>query len=313
MQSERWVHGGGEPFPEELEELGYDHPRQAMSLPAHAHEGAFEFVVIEQGHATWDAPDGIYETNAGDVFHTNPGELHKGGYEVIEPCRLWWVQLHVPIVGKHQGGGGWLHLADDEAWALVKGLYALPRVHHGGPVLFSYLRVLRDTASASGPLARATCRFALLGFLLALMQPGETKEIPSDILPGLQRIVFEMHTNKAWRPRVDELAARVGLSVSHLHRVFRDYTGMSPIEYGERVRMQEACERLEHSQQSILRIATDLGYSTSQHFSTVFRRTTGQTPTQWRRRMQDSEWAGKGLERRRLRRPTVDERSGPTH
>ncbi|MCY0870324.1 MAG: AraC family transcriptional regulator [Firmicutes bacterium] len=282
METERWVCEGGDPCPPELQNLGYDHLRSALWNGAHQHEGAFEFIVTEQGHTNWEVPEGTCEAFTGDVFHTKPGEIHKGCYDAIEPCRRWWLQVRVPAT-QASGSQRWLELPDDEGHALLLRLYQLPRVFRGDPQLFTHLRSLRANAGASGPVARAACRWALVGFLLCLLRPAESRRVDPDILPGLRDIVLEMQLNKAWRPRVEELASRVGVSQSHFHRVFREYTGLSPIEYGERLRMQEACARLEKSRCSIIRIANDLGYATSQHFSAVFKRTMGQSPVQWRK------------------------------
>jgi AraC-like DNA-binding protein len=282
MQTERWVCNGGDPCPPELQNLGYDHLRRALWNGAHEHVGAFEFILTEQGHTNWEVPEGSCETFTGDVFYTKPGEVHKGSYDAIEPCRRWWLQVRVPP-GPICDECRWLELPVDEGRALLAQLYELPRVFRGAPELFHHLRLLRANSMSSGPVARAACRWALVGFLLCLLRPAESRRVPPELAVGLRTIVREMQMNKAWRPRVDELAARLGVSSSHFHRVFREYTGLSPIEYGERLRMQEACERLEKSRCSIIRIANDLGYATSQHFSAVFKRTMGQSPAAWRK------------------------------
>ncbi|MFD1676232.1 AraC family transcriptional regulator [Alicyclobacillus fodiniaquatilis] len=281
----RWVRRSGPPFPKEILEFGYDNPRHALTLSEHVHENAFEFVVIEKGLAAWELDEGRFQTRAGDVFHTRPGEVHRGGYEVIEPCRFWWIQLEIPAPSElHALPENWLSMPPVEATPLVFGIWNLPRVHHCGPLITTSLKGLRETVERHDPLSHLKSRVAVIDFLVRLLQPERHSSIPSDVLAGLEEITNRMNASPDWHPRIPELANRLGVSVSHFHRIFRDYTGLSPMNYVERLRMQEACYLLETTDDSITKISFDLGYATSQHFATVFRRITGKSPSQWRRK-----------------------------
>jgi AraC-like DNA-binding protein len=59
---------------------------------------------------------------------------------------------------------------------------------------------------------------------------------------------------------------------------------MSPNDYWQRIRVEAARDMLRKTDLSVTEIAIRCGYSTSQYFSTVFRKYTGTTPTQFRRR-----------------------------
>jgi AraC family L-rhamnose operon regulatory protein RhaS len=83
------------------------------------------------------------------------------------------------------------------------------------------------------------------------------------------------------------MGRRAGLSASHFAEVFRRETGRTPLEYLTSARIEEATRRLlERPEASVTRIASELGFSSSQYFSTVFRRHVGCTPGEWRRREQ---------------------------
>lgn len=283
-ETQRWVRTAGPPFPPEIQELGYDNPRHALTLPEHIHPESFEFVVVEKGHAAWEIGHERFETRAGDVFHTQPGEMHRGGYEVIEPSRFWWIQVVVPHPATRAADGRWMAWPIGDMRPLVEGLWALARVQHGGPLISAPLRRLRSAVERGDATSPLECRVALLDFLVRMLQPNSRRQVPEDVLKGMESIITRMHAAPHWHPRIPELAQGLGISVSHFHRIFRDHTGLSPMEYMERIRIAEAAHRLETSHDSILQIALDLGFSTSQHFATVFRRITGQSPTGWRGR-----------------------------
>lgn len=282
---QRWVRYQGEPFPSEILELGYDNPRHALTLPEHVHEDAFEFVVIEKGHAAWELGTEQFHTRTGDVFHTCPGEVHRGGYEVIEPCCFWWIQIAIPVVNPlDKQMESWLALPSEEVAPLIHGLLALPRVHHCGSFIVHPLKRLREAVERNDPLSKVECRAAVLDFLVRLLSPGLQRRFPSDVLAGLLEIISEMDASPEQYPRIPEQASRLGVSVSHFYRIFRDYTGLSPRDYLVHQRMTEACRRLETTNDPITKISFDLGYATSQHFATAFRRIMGQSPSQWRKK-----------------------------
>jgi transcriptional regulator GlxA family with amidase domain len=81
---------------------------------------------------------------------------------------------------------------------------------------------------------------------------------------------------------VDELAARVYLSRSQFNRKFKQYTGFSPHDYVIREKISAAKAMMMEGQRSMVKISIDLGFSSSQHFATVFRKYTGQSPGSYR-------------------------------
>lgn len=80
-----------------------------------------------------------------------------------------------------------------------------------------------------------------------------------------------------------DLAKVVDLSVRQFLRAFRESRGMSPHQYLLAVRIREAKSMLSSTEESITQIALACGFSHSQHFSTIFKKIQGQTPSEFRR------------------------------
>jgi len=78
--------------------------------------------------------------------------------------------------------------------------------------------------------------------------------------------------------------ANLPLSYRQLARCFQARYGASPKEYLERARIDEARRLLSGTALEIISIAVELGFSSSQHFAASFRRLTGCTPSEYRRR-----------------------------
>jgi AraC-like DNA-binding protein len=270
---------------EELPELtmcGYHHVRQAASLEEHRHPESYEFVFVERGKASWNIQGEVHTTRAGDVLHTSPGERHMGQSKVIEPCRFWWFILKAP----HDRG--WLRLSAAEALTFAERLEPLPRVVAVGMQPIAPLLAMKDAILGRSPLRIVQTRHALLELLLIFLRPQLCVPIPEDLREILGELTGRMDADPEWHPSVDDLAVLAGISPSHFYRVFREYTGETPMAYMQRNRIAIACRRLAEQEVSVTRLAQNLGFQSSQHFATVFRRLTGSTPSAWREAHPDS-------------------------
>ena len=78
------------------------------------------------------------------------------------------------------------------------------------------------------------------------------------------------------------LAGALHVDKSYLLRTFREVTGFTLLEYHNRVRCEAAMELLTHPELSVSYIAFAVGYVSASHFTQVFRKFTGKTPSQYR-------------------------------
>ena len=81
---------------------------------------------------------------------------------------------------------------------------------------------------------------------------------------------------------VGALSALVDLSPFHFCRVFKQTTGMSPLQFVTRGRMARAQQLIRETSRSLIEIGLDVGYTSPSHFAQVFRRVVGVTPTDFR-------------------------------
>ena len=80
---------------------------------------------------------------------------------------------------------------------------------------------------------------------------------------------------------VDDIAKAVGVSRSHLYRVFMSNVGQSPIDYLTNYRVSEACSLLKNSGLSIAEIAVSVGFFDQFYFSRVFKKVKGVPPSKY--------------------------------
>lgn len=68
----------------------------------------------------------------------------------------------------------------------------------------------------------------------------------------------------------------------HLQRTFKRIKGVTPLEYVQQLRLNEAMECLIHTDLTITDIALQVGISNTPYFVTLFKKKTGVTPTEYR-------------------------------
>ncbi len=81
---------------------------------------------------------------------------------------------------------------------------------------------------------------------------------------------------------VSSIAEKFGMSVRTLNRRFKAALKQSPIQYLQAVRTNTAKELLQTSNFTISEVAYKVGYQDAAHFTHLFKKTIGITPTQYR-------------------------------
>ena len=101
----------------------------------------------------------------------------------------------------------------------------------------------------------------------------------------LYRVFEHIEANLDDELTVADLAHIARLSKSHFAAAFRKSTGMPPYRFAVHRKTQRAKEMLSDMERPIADIAYALGYSSQAHFTTMFRRMTGQSPGAYRTRL----------------------------
>jgi transcriptional regulator GlxA family with amidase domain len=90
---------------------------------------------------------------------------------------------------------------------------------------------------------------------------------------------------------VEEMIKRSKLAERTFKRRFASATGLTPIAYVQRLRIEDAKRRLERTDTSIDDISWRVGYEDAAFFRRLFKRTTGLTPGAYRKRFRIPEFA----------------------
>ena len=94
----------------------------------------------------------------------------------------------------------------------------------------------------------------------------------------ISRVIDWLKKNLEKPFRVDELAARAGLSASAFHHHFRSMTAMSPLQFQKRMRLHEARRLMLTEHIDVSSAAFKVGYESPSQFSREYSRQFGNSP-----------------------------------
>ncbi len=143
------------------------------------------------------------------------------------------------------------------------------------------LKIIKS--EGSGKLASA-CAKALLIDLNRNSQAPYSRYIQSErhkdneILKAEQYMIERLDGNIV----IDEVAEFVRISPRHFKRRFKNATGDSPLNYLQKLRIDEAKNRLENTLENITEITRRVGYEDDSTFRRLFKRHTTLSPREYR-------------------------------
>ncbi len=245
----------------------------------------YEFVLFLRGHGVIGYRRGreIFEPN--QLFLLAPFVSHRFDSRDDSPCEH--LAVHFDFAPGLVPGGERLDRRSAYEVVLEGGL-ALPRsvkLAALDPVRAMFTHLVEAYARGEA-LARLEARLLLLRILHQLLSSRRAPQpqTPDPVLQlKINRALLFLDTHLAEKLSAAALAAAAGFSRVHFNRVFRSWTGFSPMEYLRRRRIAKAKELLLDVDRPIKQIARQLGFTDVFHFSRTFRKIDGLPPTQYRR------------------------------
>jgi AraC family transcriptional regulator of arabinose operon len=102
--------------------------------------------------------------------------------------------------------------------------------------------------------------------------------------PKVRAAMDFLSRNLAAKVTLDDAASACGLSVSRLSHLFREQVGTTPQQFLERLRLDRARQLLELTGRSVASVAAEVGFDSPFYFSSRFKKHTGFSPRDYRRR-----------------------------
>jgi AraC family transcriptional regulator len=166
----------------------------------------------------------------------------------------------------------------------------LERTAHPDPITSRLLLSAADSLEGSGALD-TLFRHQLIELLATRVMAAHSGSptSPRPTIGGLApkvllRAIERLRSDSDADVSLAALASEAGLSRFHFCRAFKESTGLSPHAWLRQHRLEQAMNMLRDTDTSVVSVAAALGYSSQTAFAAAFRKLTGETPSDWRRR-----------------------------
>jgi len=237
-------------------------------------DGKFDWVIDGQLHTLYP----------GDFAVVLPGQRIGGESDVLNIGTLYWVKLMVDdsgklLIGKWSGLNKGEKLAVNQILLLNKRQLVL-KLKEAHNLMQSLHAELRN--EEVGFCTRVNQLLDELFILISrqlIRQNNSRRDFPQAFLKLEQALRQELEHQ--WT--VDEMAAITGMGTTAFTEKVKNYSGFSPLNYLINIRITEAIKLLKRSEVNVTDIALKMGFYSSQHFSTTFKRFTGYTPSEFRK------------------------------
>jgi AraC-like DNA-binding protein len=275
-------------------------------LPRAEHLAIYHLLVQGSCRARLPDDDAEVALTAGDLIMFPHGDGHLLGSDLARsPVRGAALVQKSPEGGiariEHGGGGARTrfvcgYLACD--WRMCRPMLgALPRMLRvplgesasAAWIISTIQRAAEESRAPRAGTEAVLVKLAELLFVEAIRCHIES--IPEDQRswlaalrdPQVSRALRLLHADPARQWTVDDLGQEAGISRSALAERFALLIGEPPMQYLTRWRLALAARALKEGDETILRIADDVGYESEAAFNRAFKREFGMPPATWRR------------------------------
>lgn len=226
----------------------------------HNHPDAHELIIVRRGRVVTRIDGGECSAGPGEVLHYPCGMDHlpaaQGNEGAIFQALRWRSATATPSLagpfaapdrsGRMSQLGSWIH----ENWP---------------------------------PLNESTRD--LVHLWLAAASRELTVNWANPRLPWVERVRGEIRRRLPEVIELNDLAQALGISRYHLSHKFKAAAGLSPLQYADRLRVEQAKGLLLHTEWSLDNIAREVGFCDAGHLSRRFRRQFEENPGAFRRRV----------------------------
>ena len=246
------------------------------------------FYYVIDGRFEWRIGNARHVLFPGDLAIIQPGQYFGGEKDLLDIGNVSWLHLDVQQLENigTETLGSWTRLTDSECKRIGKMLLAnnapvLSKLKDAGMLLQNiHYEFLNQEIGYS---ARINSKIDELLILIARKLTRQ-HDLRRDFPQTFKKLEQSLREDLAHQWALEEMSALVGLGITAFSEKVKNYTGFSPLNYLINIRISEAIKLLKRTDVHITDIALDVGFYSSQHFATTFKKLTGYTPTEFRKK-----------------------------
>lgn len=240
--------------------------------PLHQHANTCEILLVLAGTGRFTINRKSYTVRPGSVVLYNAGDWHE---EMADP-RSPFEAIYLCCSGQLAAGLPLSHIREKRI-APVQQLKEFGELQELlGHIITEHQRQVALQPLSGHFLGLFFCKLA------RSLAPGAAINSPDldRLIRKAQHYIEEHHCRDI---TLADLSAQLGLNKYYFARQFKEFTGISPIQYAIQCRMEAAQHLLTETTGTIAEIAAQTGYKSATHFQQAFKKAHDITPGAFRR------------------------------
>jgi AraC-like DNA-binding protein len=267
---------------------------QNWGLGWHRNEG-IEFTFLSSGNLIFSTEKGQFELCSGDFTVTRPWQPHKLGDPNITIGKLYWMIIDVGVTQPHQNWNwpDWIILSKEDMDYLTKVLRQneMPvwKTNKKLRACFKELGNCLDNSQIK--IAHSKFNILINELLLEILNLFRKGKVVLDesLTVNIRTVnIFLDHLKTDFERHwtLEDMAGHCGLGITSLSKYCKQLTNMTPMNYLISVRLEAAAKVLSASEEiNVTTVCYDCGFSSTQYFSTAFKKQYKCSPSEYRLNM----------------------------
>lgn len=256
----------------------------------------YELVIFQKGRFIVEIEEQPYECREGTFIIIPPGKWHIS-YNIgdSEGHRYWahfdWIysayDQEGPFETFHPGKPQWekMHTAPDfiprEIWH-----GQIDRLDEVMTLMKRLCQMTRGGNDRNWLAGRAVLLEILFETLLPATTTDEHPPYSMRLARQVRDLLDKMGGEKSRNSSIQDALSRSGYSYAHLCRTFRKEYGLSPLQYLRQIQIDQAKRLFQETTLNVEQVGYSLGFTDTNYFSQLFKKSTGLTPSVFRASVQ---------------------------
>lgn len=261
----------------------------SWSMEPNRHE-FYEMVYMKKGNAVFEIAGQPAVMGPNDIVIIKPKQFHRFIVKSDTGCEF--IVLSFKFENKINGEYSEIPLEDFLNFVSSKesGPFITLKVSQKNEIIILMNRILkeRDSSEPGSEFLNYLLvleLFVLLSRALKMEWENSIKSKSPKLRELINISINFIHNNFERDISLGNIAKFVFLSPSYFTRAFKEETGMSPISYLLKIRIERAKELLADTGLKISDIALSVGFSNQQRFNEMFKKYARVTPLQYRKKV----------------------------
>ncbi len=243
----------------------------------------FILIYCVEGSGWYKVSEKEYSVHRGEFFVLPPNQPHAYGAEENDSWTIYWIHFSGEHASVYAEGMQTPHKINVAMNSRIK-----DRINIFEEILSTLQsgNSLEEVRYASSLLHYFMASMRYLGLFRNTHHTERQKEVPFLENQGMsvcEAAIHFMEENLENHITLQNILDYTGYSQCHFSALFKKYTGISPLAYFNKLKIEQACNLLKETNLKVNQICHKLGIEDQYYFSRLFTRTMKMSPTEYRK------------------------------